>query len=629
MRREIVILGMTMALLSVNFTSVVHASESLSISGNGIPLETEDNIDNELPKDLSAKVELADEIISIPSLDEQIASLFAKIAEELDMDVDAVKLIYSMYETKAVYANIKPDIEKEEAISVKGIKDKEYYIRAPWIDDKLERKSDKFLPDILYTDCYSIKGLIDTSLENDRSELYKSLKYNVKEKIALYEAIIQYTSGEYIDFHSVYCNLVAVKNENENLVAINESNLLEIKTDFKIILENNGIDNTKTIECIALIFASDDILANANSTADLQEYQIQPFENNKTTQENMILAASSIVGKCRYVWGGGHDETAQINGINPAWALWDEAYGNEDGSIRPAKSYCPIHGHYNDDKIYSDTVYSVEDYLDSREDIMDTSLIDTDEYKDLLNIIDIERGICAHRLDGLDCSGFVSWVYNQITDDKQYNAMAKDYVNVMGLDELKMGSKLKPGDVFAWSSHIIMIVAPCNENSKAYLSVESVPDIVSFGVAYYSGAKSSEIDAMVELATELNCLIGGMEYSEDTVHKYNMSTIGRYKITEESDSDSDDVSYTNTGSTEVRYGKFSILGRYNKEFEETFIEEYNKNFSDLNATEMMQYIVNRLPYEYLSGYNKYINNTTKLINSDNVRMWETVGDTTE
>ena len=124
MRREIVILGMTMALLSVNFTSVVYASESLSMSGNDILLETEDNIDTELPKDLSAKVELADEIISIPSLDEQIASLFNRIAEELDMEVNTVKLIYSMYETKAVYANIKPDIEKDEAISVKGIKEK-------------------------------------------------------------------------------------------------------------------------------------------------------------------------------------------------------------------------------------------------------------------------------------------------------------------------------------------------------------------------------------------------------------------------------------------------------------------------------------------------------------------------
>ncbi|MBO5388579.1 MAG: hypothetical protein J6A59_10625 [Lachnospiraceae bacterium] len=627
MRRKIVILGMTMALLSVNFTSLVYASESLSVSGNEIPLETADDMTKELTKDSSTKMELADEVISLPSLDEQLDTLFNEIAEELDMEINTVKLIYSMYETKAVYANIKPNIEKEEALVLKGIEDKNYYIRAPWIDSQMERDSSKFLPDMLYTDCYSIKNLININLDNNRSDLYNSLKYNVKERIALYEAIIQYIDDKYIDIHSMYCNIVAVKNENENLVTVNDNSLLEIKDDFRNILENNGISNTKTIECIALIFASDDILASANSTTDLQEYQIKPFESNKTTQENMILAASSIVGKCRYVWGGGHDETAQINGINPAWALWDDAYGNEEGSIRPAKSYCPIHGHYNDDKVYSDTVYSVDDYLESRDGIIDTSSIDAEEYEDLLNIIDIERGICAHRLDGLDCSGFVSWVYNQITDDKQYNAMAKDYVNAMGLDKLPIGSKLEPGDVFAWSSHIIMIVAPYSENSKAYLSVESVPDMVSFGVAYYSGAKGSEIDAMTELAAELNCLIGGMDYSYDTVHKNNMSTIGKYKITD--DEDSYGASSTNTGSTEVRYGKFSILGRYNKEFEETFIEEYDKDFSKLSAVEMMQYIVDKLPYEYLSGYNKYVNTDTNLISSDNIRMWKTVGSTEE
>ena len=627
MRRKIVILGMTMALLSVNFTSLVYASESLSVSGNEIPLETADDMTKELTKDSSTTMELADEVISLPSLDEQLDTLFNEIAEELDMEINTVKLIYSMYETKAVYANIKPNIEKEEALVLKGIEDKNYYIRAPWIDSQMERDSSKFLPDMLYTDCYSIKNLININLDNNRSDLYNSLKYNVKERIALYEAIIQYIDDKYIDIHSMYCNIVAVKNENENLVTVNDNSLLEIKDDFRNILENNGISNTKTIECIALIFASDDILASANSTTDLQEYQIKPFESNKTTQENMILAASSIVGKCRYVWGGGHDETAQINGINPAWALWDDAYGNEEGSIRPAKSYCPIHGHYNDDKVYSDTVYSVDDYLESRDGIIDTSSIDAEEYEDLLNIIDIERGICAHRLDGLDCSGFVSWVYNQITDDKQYNAMAKDYVNAMGLDKLPIGSKLEPGDVFAWSSHIIMIVAPYSENSKAYLSVESVPDMVSFGVAYYSGAKGSEIDAMTELAAELNCLIGGMDYSYDTVHKNNMSTIGKYKITD--DEDSYGASSTNTGSTEVRYGKFSILGRYNKEFEETFIEEYDKDFSKLSAVEMMQYIVDKLPYEYLSGYNKYVNTDTNLISSDNIRMWKTVGSTEE
>lgn len=69
----------------------------------------------------------------------------------------------------------------------------------------------------------------------------------------------------------------------------------------------------------------------------------------------------------------------------------------------------------------------------------------------------------------------------------------------------------------------------------------------------------------------------------------------------------------------MTYSKFSVIGRSKTKYDETYIEGYGCNFSELYATEMVQYIVDKLPYSYLSGYKTYENGDEKLIFSDNVR----------
>lgn len=622
MCKKVIISVVSVVTLIVSFSYIVYASDITTLIGE--PIVAEDSTsasEDSLEQAELTKVELADEIIDIPSIDVQLENLYNTIGEELDLDTKYIKIVYSLYDSQAAYASMTPNIENDEMVTSIGFKEIVDYIKAPWIDSEIERDCSKFLPDILYTDCYNIKNLIDDKLDNNRSNRYDALKQEVKIQIAVYEAIIQYINGEYIDFHPIYENLIALKNSNENLVEVSDTGFLDVKEDFENVLINNGIDNPKIIDAIALLFAYDNYLVETNEISELQEYNVQPFNNNENTHENMILAASSIVGKCRYVWGGGHDGSSYIDGINPAWKLWNETYQGNNGCIRPAGTYCPIHGNSDEECSYSGTIYSAEDYLDSRKDIMDVSEIDTNEYSELLKNIDVSRGLSAHRLDGLDCSGFVSWVYNQITDNKHYNAVAKDYVNEMGLKSLPMNSKLEPGDVFAWSTHIIMIVAPYNEKQNVYLTVESVPDVVGFGVAYYSSASSSDIEDVKKLAEELNLLIGGLDDSQARVRTYCMNTKGTYKVTEEITVTSDNGEESVIDEV-VRYEKFSILGRYPGEFKEVYIEEYGKNFRELYAVEMMQYIVDNLPYDYLSGYNKYINNEERFIKSDNIRMWE-------
>ena len=41
-----------------------------------------------------------------------------------------------------------------------------------------------------------------------------------------------------------------------------------------------------------------------------------PYKLNYTSRENLLLAATSLTGKVSYIWGGGHEGTSNIDGIN-------------------------------------------------------------------------------------------------------------------------------------------------------------------------------------------------------------------------------------------------------------------------------------------------------------------------
>ena len=59
------------------------------------------------------------------------------------------------------------------------------------------------------------------------------------------------------------------------------------------------------------------------------------------------------------------------------------------------------------------------------------------------------EGVSAHRLDGLDCSGFASWVFNQITNKYNIDSAAMYFTRQDGIESLDIGSELLPGDMFA------------------------------------------------------------------------------------------------------------------------------------------------------------------------------------
>ena len=125
-----------------------------------------------------------------------------------------------------------------------------------------------------------------------------------------------------------------------------------------------------------------------------------------------------------------------------------DTYGTEEGeegyrmSIKPTASWCPIHKRVEKEDgclVDAETVYSVEQYVDSRKEIMDTSNMQLDKYKSYLEKdIDLEKGMNSHRLDGLDCSGYTSWVYNQITDKRNYDSGAGQFISSGGLRQLIM-----------------------------------------------------------------------------------------------------------------------------------------------------------------------------------------------
>lgn len=598
------------------------------------------------------------EVQEVLALSDQVSDLCDKVADELGIEPKQVRLLYNIYSIDPVYAGIGPNIYADETMSSLNSAATEIE-KAPFIESGLERDSNMYLPDVLYSISKQFKTTYDWRVAlGDRSEGFNALNERTKNVIYTYESILNMVSGLEIDIYPVYEKLMATKNSGENILEVGESGELQIKGDFLPIFESFGLTSDDVGKTLIELLSYDELLASGSDISDYQDYVIEPFTRNVNTQENMILAASSLVGKCRYVWGGGHSLVSDIDGINPAWGIWDEAYGDGNGSIRPAGTTCPIHGSLSGvcSGVY---VSSITEYVESHQDIFGDNTYKVSN-SDVLGEISFSERVESHRLDGLDCSGFVSWVYNQTTESRHYNAVAEEYVEAMGLEELPLESDLEPGDVFAWRTHIILIVAPYDKGSKAYLTLESVPDVVRFGVAYYAGVSSSDLNKVKELAKEANELIGGLYDSTQPVRAYNMSTVGVYEVTEEELNEQDENigdtnelenaigeengTLENTGTAEdsvsetektisengeselpeesengVTYSKFSVIGRSKTKYDETYIEEYGCNFSELYATEMVQYIVDKLPYSYLSGYKTYENGDEKLIFSDNVR----------
>lgn len=198
------------------------------------------------------------------------------------------------------------------------------------------------------------------------------------------------------------------------------------------------------------------------------------------SQQQLVTTALSLVGRVRYVWGGGHQGTSQIIGEVPWWETFNAQFeGNNsiDQAVGVGNHWCPIHGY--SDCVFSDTgVYSKEQLEELRSlqfniekhqfDIFDTVDWGTNPmYKNV------------HRFDGLDCSGFMKWVAYQVSSEIYYDGAHNIPLqgNMMPIYDRY---NLQSGDIVAWPAHTYMIVGKVE--GSTYIHVESTPGTIRLGV---------------------------------------------------------------------------------------------------------------------------------------------------
>lgn len=167
----------------------------------------------------------------------------------------------------------------------------------------------------------------------------------------------------------------------------------------------------------------------------------------------------------------------------------------------------------------------------------------------------------------MDCSGFVSWTFNQIDTNNEYDANAYNFNQTYNFKTIELGTKLITGDTIAWDTHIIMVVG--NVGNRSYVIVESAPNVIRLGVAYYTGATSSEVEEARRIANKYNKLIGGNEISGEKLNCYNInSRLTREVVTTEAAIGLDGLPIINIDGTPVvneitSTKEVLTLGRFN------------------------------------------------------------------
>lgn len=488
----------------------------------------------------------------IADLQDQLNEVYVTTGGLLGVDPKYVKIIHLLAGGKAVYADKKPNIYAEETVeSMKGPFDidgaiETEYAMAPWAvcpDSAVKRPNSYYLPDAAYSVSREIVRLMNKNYKRDRGEMqiyFDALKKDTKINVIFCEAVLEYTqcsTRSVENFYKCYEKMLYDKQADENVVDIDENGVVSIKQKFASIMIENGVER-KALKSLAIIFSFDEDLAINSSPESLKESYVLPYKENYTSRENMMIAAMCLTGKVRYVWGGGHGGPSSINGISPVWEEYEQLYSNNEGDesyskcIKPSGSWCPIHG-TSKDECYDKAIHNVDEYIANRNGVIDTLILDDEKFRNLMANANLEKGIDAHALDGLDCSGYASWVYNQITENMTFDSSARYFTNSNGMKKLPLGSDLLPGDVYAWQSHIIVIVGKVADKSKAYVHIESTPDVIRFGVSYWSGASKTDIDTAKQIAEEANQLIGGINTEEQKINIFNLSTAGYAYIDDE------------------------------------------------------------------------------------------------
>ena len=629
-----IIATIVVSVILIQNTVVVFAEEE---TGEGTEQAEDLSIHS---NDQAQSEDIADNIVSIPDINSQLDTLYDEIGTRLGVDKSYIKQIHLLAGGRAIYAEKKPDIRTD--LMSKTDKTPLYidgadinYIKAEFIkckDDTISRPSEYYLPDALYSISYDIVSLMSQRYYCNRGGYqiyYDSLQDDVKKNIAFYEAILMYTGAkvESVDkFYLAYEKMLYDKSTNENVIEKVSDNTFKIKDKFIGILNSIGIESDKQLGYLAIALSFDKNLAVNDSVETLQEIYNVPYKPNYTSRENMMVAAASLCGKVRYVWGGGHSGASYIDGINPMWEKFKSLYPDaasrqvrlDNGTvinipnegyntcIKPSGSWCPIHG-YTNEEFHGGDVHSLQEYIDISAEHLDSSELADTKYRDMLDKIDFTDGINIHTLDGLDCSGFASWLYNQITDKYEINSTAQNFTQQAGISQIKYGDTIYPGDIFAWTDHIVIIVGKVNNNNKAFVTIEQTPNVLKYGALYYRGARLSDIELAKRIAAEANELIGGIDSSSEKPHAYCMDSVGIYTAQETVNTDTTGLESESNETVVEHLEQYREIGRFKDKFldEEVGLTEYGTPIKYMCATDIIQHTISKLPISYISGYNTY------------------------
>lgn len=574
--------------------------------------------------------------------EEQLQELYKLISDKVGIDTKYVEQLHklcgdeSKYESE--YANIYENYTVEPINGITTNKNtviqKAEFIQN--INSEIKRANDRYLPDVLYSISYDIASLMTQRYNYNRGGMkmyFDILKDDVKQDILFYEAILLYCGEdeETVNrFYNAYEKIIFEKELNETVIyTLEDADYYKyyIKDKYKKILNDSGIVNNERLDIIAKIMSKDNNIINTDSIHSVSETFILPYKPNYTSRENMMLAAFSLCGKSRYVWAGGHSGTLFIDGINPAWQWFESLYPkepvDEQGNInegfgtclKKSSKWCPLNNVKNEE-VHDIYVYSIEEYINLRKEAFGEN-INIDEYNKIFENVNFENGVNIHSMDGFDCSGYAAWVYNQITDKYTISSTAKCFLSQNAVKEIPLGDEMLPGDIFAWYTHVVVVVGKVDKNSKAYVTIEQTPNVLKFGVLYYENASAKDIALAKQIATEANTLIGNINCEYEKPHSYCIDTV-KYYI-EEPDVDDSETEYEipidenyETELLEIcedtsELKEYAVIGRFKDKFidEDTIINEDGKRFKDLTAIEIIQYTLNKMPISYVSGYNRY------------------------
>lgn len=455
-----------------------------------------------------------------------------------DLDVDWSESYWEWYKEIGMEHRINPNTVK----MLHGVYGREVN-KVEWAEEK--RRVHQKIKETLY---WFRQNQIKSRMNDG---LYASLREEAKNKLCLYEAIIQVTRktdpnlqqqellsdqsrGKLlleVDLTDTFYKLFWDKQENEFFIervlgAFESENKLRWKKKFEnVLMESLTKDE---ILKIAKAMTFDDIWNTANQFSDLQVERGLPYKIGETTYDNFLKVSTSIVGKCRYAWGGGHGGAANISGINPVWKRVYQAYPKNDqisciGQTKKTRFYPNIS-------------------VDSLEHILTARGVRHFPYE----VGEFTRGngnygygLNSDNIDGLDCSGYVSWTMNQVDTSRVYDSVARNFAtqfsSIQELDPnllYRNKEKLRTGDVLSTYDHVTMVVGEAPFGSNVYIHIESTTPCVKFGVSYFEGAKQRNIEAAKRIAQEANSLFGDIGNSRVMVVNLNKQFMRKNTVTE-------------------------------------------------------------------------------------------------